>query len=358
MNIANLEIERVIVHEVVRASEFNERPPILSDRLIPLDGHGKELVGKRLVSTVASGSHCVDVTVDDATAGSPFDHATTMLDAKDTAFVEASQHLAKSLSTAQTAGPIKSGSAIFVQGTCSAEGQQSRFLAIIKADSDQGFYKQVKDDQVILNYVSDMVLGESQRLIKIAFFIEDHEPDPLDEGASSLRRPEEFSVKVFDHMMQNSGEGNAAIYFYSTFLKCRLADNAARNTKIFYQTAREFINQMKVAQEEKVEFYGDLVAYLRGNRATLEPRTFARDVLPQAHHDPFIKKCREMGLTQAFTKNLDLLKRKLSRQSVKFSSNVTLYAPPDVFRESVKISNASIDGWTELKIRGTIEAIP
>jgi|CXWL01.1.fsa_nt_gi hypothetical protein len=358
MNIANVEIARVIVHEVVRASEFNERPPILSDRLVPLEDHGKELVGKRLVSTVASGSHCVDVTVDDATAGSPFDRATAMLDAKDTDFVEASRYLAKSLSMAQTAGPIKAGSALFVQGMCVADEKQSRFLAIIKADSDQGFYKQVKDEQVLLNYVSDMVLGESQRLIKIAFLIEECERDAIDEQADTPRRPEDFSVKVFDHMMQNSGEGNAAIYFYSTFLKCRLADSAPRNTKHFYQVARDFINQMKVAQSEKVELYGDLVAYLRGNRTTLEPRTFARDVLPQACHDNFIKKCRALGITQAITKDLELLKGKLRRQSVKFSSNVTLYAPPDVFRESVKITAASVDGWTEVRIRGTIESLP
>lgn len=358
MNIANVEIERVIVHEVVRASDFNERPPILSDKLAPLEEHGKELVGKRLVSTVASGSHCVDVTVEDATSGSPFDRATAMLDAKDTDFVEASRHLAKSLSSAQTAGPIKSGSAIFVQGTCAADGPQSRFIAIIKADSDQGFYKQVKDDQVILKYVSDMLLGESQRLIKIAFFIEESERDGIDEQADTARRPEEFSVKVFDHMMQNSGDGNAAAYFYRTFLKCRLADSAPRNTKHFYEVVRGFIDNMKVPQSEKVELYGDLIAHLRGNRATLEPRTFAKEVLPQSYHDVFVKQCRESGITQAITKDLGLLKGKLRRQSVKFSSNVTLYASPDVFRESVKITGSNIDGWTDIRIRGTIESIP
>ena len=360
MNIANIEIIRVIAHEVVRASQLNERPPVLSGELINLDDHGKGLVSRRLVDTIASGSHCVDVTVDDSTQGSPFDHATTMLDSTDGDFIQDSRYLAQSLSTAQTAGPIKSGSAIFVQGTCIADGQLARFISIIKADSDQGFYKRIEgDNSITLTYVNDMLLGESQRLIKIAFFIEESELEtPEDQEETILRSPDDFSVKVFDHMMQSSGDGKAAVYFYSTFLKCRLADNAPRKTKQFYETARDFIDQMNVSQSEKVELRGDLISYLRGNRATLEPRTFAQDVLPQANQEAFLKKCRDSGITDAITKDLQLLKGKLRRQSLKFSSNVTLYAPADVFRDSVKITGTSEDGWTELKILGLIESMP
>jgi hypothetical protein len=83
MNITNVYPLRVIVHEVVRASQMAERPPLLSDDLVVLDEEGKALVGRRLIDTVASGSHCVDVTVDDRSSGSPFDRATAMLDADD-----------------------------------------------------------------------------------------------------------------------------------------------------------------------------------------------------------------------------------------------------------------------------------
>lgn len=359
MIIANVEIVRVIVHEVIRATRMSERPPILSDKLIILDERGKELVGNRLVSTVASGSHCVDVTVDDATLGSPFDRATGLLDADDTDFVGTSKYLAQSLSMAQTAGSIKSGSAIFVQGTCAVTDQQSRFIAIIKADSDHALRKHIADQNIILTYVNDMLLGESQRLIKIAFFIEESERNPDEEHSSVIqRRPEEFSVKVFDHLMQTSGNRDTAAYFYQTFLKCQLANNASRQTKQFYEVASEFIGDMNVPPAEKVELRGDLISYLRSNRATLEPRTFAQDVLPEEQQEPFVRKCRNSGITQAISKNLDLLKGKLRRQSIKFTSKVTLYAPPDVFREAVKIIGISVDGWTELKIRGSVEGMP
>lgn len=356
MNIADLKIARVIAHEVVRASKLTEHPPVLSDELVTLDAKGKDLVGKRLVSTVASGSHCVDVTVDDATTGSPFDHATSMLDQSEAEFIETSKHLAGSLSNAQTAGPIKSGSAIFVSGACAADGNQVRFIAIIKADSDQALAKRVKGENITLTYVNDMLLGESQRLIKIALFIEDS-PE-VDSDGEKPRKPEDFSIKVFDHLMQASGDADAAAYFYATFLKCKLAHNASRQTKQFFQAIGEFIDGMNAPQETKVDLRGDVIAYFRGNRTVLEPRTFAKDVLPATEHDPFLRYCRDTGITQAISKDLALLKGRLRRQSVKFSSNVTLYAPPEAFRDSVKITGISSDGWTELKIRGSIESMP
>lgn len=355
MNIANVNIARVIAHEVVRASQIQERPPVLSDDLVTLDDKGKSLVTRRLVDTVASGSHCVDVTVDDSSAGSPFDKASRMLDVNDDDFVLNSKQLAGTLSTSQTAGPIKGGSAIFVQGTCVADGRQSRFIAIIKADSDQALYKRVTGESITLTYVNDMLLGESQRLIKIAFFIEDErhagEPPPN-------RHPDDFSVKVFDHLMQGSGNGDAAAYFYSTFLKCKLAHNAARQTKNFLEVTRSFIDQLPISQADRVAYHGDLISYLRQNCATLEPRTFAQHVLPQEQQDAFIRVCRDAGITGAFSKDVALVKGKLRRQSVKFSSNVTLYAPSDIFREAIIITGTAEDGWTDIRIRGTVEAMP
>ena len=164
---------------------------------------------------------------------------------------------------------------MFVQGTCSTDGRHSRFLAIIKADSDQALYKRVTGESITLTFVSDMLLGESQRLIKIAFFIEEA---GRDDGASGGRQPGDFSVKVFDHLMQTSGDGEAAAYFYSTFLKCKLSHNAARQTKQFYDVVRSFIDEMPVSQAERVSYHGDLIYYFRQNRATLEQRTFAQDV--------------------------------------------------------------------------------
>jgi hypothetical protein len=356
MNIVDIQISRAIAHEVVRATQLTERPPILSDELVALDTPSKKLVGKRLVDTVASGSHCVDVSVDDETIGSPFDKATKMLDSSDIDFVRLSQELASSLSAAQTAGSIKSGSAIFAQGSCFIDAEPRRFWAIIKADSDQALFKSVEGDSVVLTYASDMLLGESQRLLKIAFFIDEvgsngSEPPPVPRSAADI------GIKVFDHLMQTSGSSDAAAYFYSTFLKCTIATDASRLTRLFYETTKSFIDELNVDPQEKVDLRGDLIAYLRGNRTILEPRTFAKDVLPAAQQDLFIARCHSQAIDTAFSKDLTLLKGKLRRQSVKFSSNVTLFASPDVFKEAIRIMGESPDGWTDLRILGSVETM-
>ncbi|MDR2982918.1 MAG: nucleoid-associated protein [Puniceicoccales bacterium] len=353
MNITNISISRVIAHEVVRASGMSERPPILSDELPSLDDSGKVLIGKRLVATMALGNHSVEVTVEDASTGSPFDHATSMLDSTDNVFIEKSKHLARSLSLAQTVGQIKSGSVIFIQGNCVIDGTSSRYISIIKADSDEGLAKQVTNTGITLKLVRDMLLGESQRLFKVAFIVEDNEP----RTKPDIRDTGDFSIMVFDHLMQNTGDGNAAAYFYRAFLKCRLAENAARKTKQFYELAKDFVSSLAISQDKKVELRGNVIAYLQSNQGTLEPRSFARTVLPTNQQDAFIRRCTSDGFTQAVVKDLTLLKGKLRRQSVKFTSKVTLYASPEVFRDSVKIGK-STDGWTEIKIKGSVDEIP
>jgi hypothetical protein len=353
MSIANVQIERLITHEVLRENDYlPERPPFFSESLISLEENGKQLVAKRMVDTLSSGSHCVDVTIDDSTAGSPFSYISSMLDATNEHFIENSKYLSRELIRAQTAGSIKAGVAIFVQGTCLYDNQNSRFIAIIKADADQGLHKRIANDIILLELINDMLLGQSQRLFKIGFFIEESHFNSSDNVSHSS---DDFSVKIFDHMMQISGDRPASTYFYSTFLKCKLAENSARQTKLFFEKALNTINSFPIDKSKKVNLRGDLISRLRDNRATIEPRSFAQEVIPQEFQDIFVNACRDAGLEHAIVKDISLVKSKLRKQSVKFSSNVTIYAPPDTFRDCVKIETANSDDWTVVKIRGVVE---
>lgn len=352
MNISNIVATRVITHEVIRAQELENRAPVLSDVLIFLDASGNGLIAKRLTDTLSTGSHCVEVTVEDASNGSPFCCASSMLDATDEKFISHSKHLAKALSQAQTSGSIKAGSAVFIQGSCIADGQSARFITIIKADSDQALQKKINGENITLTFVNDMILGQSQKLFKIAFFVEQEQQ----KTGGTCRSTDDFEIQVFDHMMNNSGNGAPATYFYSAFLKCKQAENAPRQTKKFYEETKRFIEIMQIDAGEKIALNGDLVSYMRGNRTILEPSEFAREFLPEEQQDKFVNHCRKSDITGAVTKDLTLLKGKMRRQSVKFSSNVTLYATPDVFKESVKVGDFN-NGWTEIKILGKPENI-
>jgi hypothetical protein len=356
MRVRNVSASRAITHEVVRANMLeSDRPPILSNEIFVLDAKGNMLVERRLVDSVSSGSHSVEVIVEDPSTNSPFDKISSLLGLEDTQFIIRTKELADDLSHAQTSGAIKRGSIIFLHGTCDSEGRNLRFIAIVKADSDQAFIKQIDENGVItLDFVNDILLGESQRLIKVAFFLEERRVENIDQ----LRDPSNFSIVVFDHMLQNRGTANAAAYFYKTFLKCRLAENSSRLTKVFFETTKKFINKINVEQEEKLELHSSLVSYLRNNRTTINPRDYAQDSLPVGFQDEYIRECEESSLDRTISKDLGLIKGRLKRQSIRFDSKVIVTASTENIKDSVQITGTTEDGWTELKIKGRVERLP
>ena len=351
MRIQQITIKRVIVHEIIKPSQILERPPVFSQALVTLDNKGTELVAKRLIDSIGDGSLSVEVDVEDHSKGSPFDLATGMLDATKPRFIALSQKVADLLAKSQVPGAVKSGVGLFVQGECKVNGQERRFLAIIKADSDQALVRSLTDDGIDLSYVSETFLGAQQRLIKIAFFFELMEPDTSQE----IRPPAAFSILVFDHLLQPGG-GDLAEYFYGTFLKCRISQDASRKTLNFFEITREFINAMDCSADEKMDLYAALGTYLRSNDKTIHPRTFAQAHMPTEAVGPYVAACRSERMTSAFAKDTSLLSGRLKKFSLRFTSEVVISAPQETWKESVKIIETK-DGWTTLKILGEIKTV-
>lgn len=341
----------MIAHDVVRAPQMADHPPVLSDQLMTLHRNGQSLVGQRLVATMSTGSHCIDVTVTDCSKDSPFAMVASMLDGDDSEFIASSQRLARLLTQAQVAGAIKSGSAIFIQGTCVSDGLDRRFIAIIKADSDQALHKRNNNGVLTLEYIGDMILGDSQSLYKVAFFVEEHAAD-----GTGPRSPDDFAIKVFDHMLQHSGRGVAAVYFLQTFLRCSVAENAAAMTKRFFSVTRDFIDELEIDAIDKMNLRADLFSFLRSKKPTIQPRDFALDFLPAQYQPAYIEACRAQKMTETISKDTSLLKGRIRRQSIRFTSQVTITAPPEEdIRSSVIVEGKAEEGWMRLKIRGGIE---
>lgn len=355
MELTNVRVVRGIAHEVIKATELEHRAPRYSTDTFSLDEKGSALIGDRLIDALSVNSHSLEVTVEDATQGSSFNILTAMLNMETQEFVKASQNLAKKLSAAQTAGSIKEGSAVIIQGECHNAGVPLRFISIIKADSDQGFYQHFENGNILLEYVSNMILGDSQRLIKIGFFLEDNR----DPDQSLTRTPDDFTLKVYDHNLKQASTGTAALYFYSTFLGCKLADTSSVLTKRFFNVTASFLEKADIGQEQRVDLKNALITRLRSNITTLEPVEFARNYLPEQIQSQFVNECEQADIREAFSIDLALIRAKMRRQSIKFSSNVTIYAPPDIFKESIKVhSEATTEGWTDISIKGKIERMP
>lgn len=349
---ANLRLNRIIVHEVLLASDLEaEREPTYSDEFIELDPKGEQLLCKRLTDSLGSESHSVELEVELDSEGSAFDLVTRLLDGTKKEFVDLSRNLACRLTNAQIGGSIKAGIAVFIDGTMGSGSRAERFVVVMKAESDAGFVKEKVKKGVFLKFISDMVLGAQQRLFKIGCFVEKTQGTE-NNGA---RSKSDFEVIVYDHQMSNTGSNEAARYFYGAFLGCRLADNARRLTRIFYEEASAYINDLKLKSQERLELRSHLVSYLKSQEKHISVKDFVDRYIPTQMRDALTKRFKAARFpARNVTKDTKDITRRLQFRKMLFSSKVRIYAPEDEFTNLIKI-DGEVGGWTNVKIKGSLE---
>ncbi len=351
MNFKNLKLDRIIVHEVLLASDLEaNRQPALSDDFIEIDPAGEQLLCKRLVDALGSESHSVELAVELDEDGSSFQLATQLLDAKKAAFIKGSQELAKRLTQAQVSGAVKAGIAVIVTGSMGSDGSPARFVVILKAESDAGFIKQKGPKGVSLAFITDLVLGAQQRLYKVGCFVE-----KVRAAAAGARSKADFDVVVYDHLMSSTGKSEAARYFYGTFLGCRLADSASRLTKIFFDETRSFIDSLRTNPKQRMELRTHLVSYMKSEEPHISTRHFAERYLPNDLHQSYDQAMRRARFpARNVSKDNKHIRRSLQLRRVVFTSKVRIVASEEDFGDKVKILDEA-NGWTNVKIAGTLE---
>lgn len=351
----NLKLNRIIVHEVLLASDLEgERQPAYSDEFMQLDPKGAQLMNKRLTDSLGSESHSVELNVELDNEGSSFDIITRLLDANDDNFTTLSKDLAARLTNAQNSGTIKAGIAVIVDGTMGSNARPTRFVALLKAESDSAFIKQKTAKGLLLKFIPDMVLGAQQRLYKIGCFVESKRRAAGD--GDGVRSKDDFEVIVYDHQMSNTGDNNAARYFYGTFLGCRLADNASRLTRIFYEQTSEFINGLNVTAEKRIEARQHLVSYLKSQDKHFSVKEFAERYLPNDLRDAFFQRFRKIQFpARNISKDIKPIQRRLQVRRLMFNSKVRISAPEEGFDELVKVIEEHSE-FTTVRIAGTLEA--
>ena len=354
----HLSITRVAVHEVLTNSEFDSRDSLTSDHILDLNDQGEQLICERLADCLGSKSHCVDLTVERASEGSVFQRSVRLLKERSKGFIGETVLLAADLSRAQTIGSIKAGLAVFMQGTGWDGEEQLRWVCIMKADPDKALVKTVKKGSIDLEFVSDLIMGAQQRLLKVAFIVEQVE----DSSSDDLRDSKDFSVKVYDHLMSNTGRGTAARYFYSGFLGCKLAENAAKRTRDFYEETKRFIDSMGLSPRKKVDLRGHLVSYLKSEKSRISVSEFAETYLSSERRNAYQASMKEQGIPDtAISKDTSLVKSRLRKQTLRFSSSIMMFASPEAIKNSINIGKVEVlkgEKWTNLKIKGELESQP
>ena len=353
----NLNITRVIVHDVVSAAQFQINAPTASKQLATLGADTVRLVCDRLVNATGSASKCEDVTVARSEQRSAFQQLASLLQANEARFISVTEELAAMLSKAQTVGAIKPGVGVFLQGTGDLDGSSVGWVAVIKADPDQGLVKRTgPDGSISWEYVADLILGAQQRLLKVAFMVEviTHAGDIDD-----LKDPANYTIRVYDHLLSNKGRTEAAVYFYSAFLGCKTAASAPKLTRKFFEGTKGYIDKAFSDPVERVAYRGHLVSYLKSQKRQISCKEFADDYLPKAHRLSFLRQMKESGFPgNSVSKDNSLIENRLRKSSMRFSSKLMIVGPGDLLANGVVIGDQiEKDGeeWTQIAIKGRLE---
>jgi 37-kD nucleoid-associated bacterial protein len=346
---SNLRMKRLITHEVFeRKTDGDIATPKCSNKLTQLNDTGMETLRTRIVDAVGNNSYSLELDIKNTNEGSTFEVATRILDSDDEAFIKHSKEVARLLADAQKSRRIPGGVLVVFDGTVGAKN--NRFIGLIKAETHEGFSKKDNENELSIEFISNLLLTPSQKLFKIGFFIEISH----DSLGQDKRAYEDFQAFVYDRNMTRTDSQQAAIYFYDGFLGCKVSDTSKVLTKTFYKTAKDFI-QEKVVVEKQVDTMTALVTYLRVDQsATISPSDFADRYLDQNTRDDFLNHLTSEHFPSAsVAKDLTLIDRTLRDRKLRFSSDVKLEAPSENFNESIELIEQG-DNYTLVKIKGHI----
>jgi hypothetical protein len=350
-NFAVMNINRIMIHEIfVRNDNREVVPPRCNNILTQLDANGLNVLQKRIINALGSDSHSVEMEVSDVTAHSTFELITKMINDDGSNFIEHSKLLANKLTASQTTRNIPGGILVVFDGTIGGAGQ--KYLGVIKAEMHEGFTIDKDDTSLLLKYLSDLLLTPQQKLYKIGIFIEASQT----ETTNNARLASDFKVFIYDQNISGQQVNEAATYFYHSFLGCKLCANNKKLTQDFYTLTKEFIDGFIEDDEKKLDLNYALYTYLKTSQSnTVSIGDFVDQFLPNENKDSYrnYMETKEFP-TNAIPKDIALLAIKLSRRKIRFTSEVSILAPSQNFKDLVKIISSEEDKTT-IEVKGKIK---
>ncbi len=360
MQLVNMTIDRIIIHQVYRRDQDgNKVEPLQSHEYTRFDSSAMEEFKSRIRDALGEGSKAVQMQIMDQGAGDLPHIVESIISEDDANFAVSSYDFAKKLTDAQQRKSIPGG--ILVVFTGKQGHLKKRFLGVIKAEIHSGYekHKDPTTQEISLKFVQEILLTPGTRLYKTAAFFE---KDGTENGSQDLN--DKWAVMISDYQISQTDGKAAAQYFYSDFLGCGYPETSARTTKKFYDSASSFIDHLDVSSEKKSDLYNALTTYMKvDTSSTITPSDFASSYFDVDTQDSFNAYMEEVGIpSTSFTKDNAHIESKLKFRKVNFSKNVKITAPSDVFKNYVEIE--SIEGdpdesgapqtWTKVIVKDRI----
>lgn len=361
MELLNLQVDRIIIHQIYkRNQEGAEVPPTKSSSFTRFDPAAMVEFKSRIGDALGQGSAAVEMEIASQEADDLAVLIDQMIDQPDKEFKESSFLIARKLTRAQSRRNIPGGIVVVFSGR---QGQpQKRYVGVIKAEIHSAYEKEVhpQTQEISLNFIQEVLLTPGTRLYKTIGFFERADAPPQVQNLN-----DKWVVMISDYQIGKSDGKVAAEYFYSGFAGCGYPQTSARTTMQFYDSTVEFISGMDLPEEQKSDLYNALTTYLKVNAApTASAQGFADLYFADANiKDGYIEHISDAGLPiVAFLKDTSHIESKLKYRRVNFSSNIKIVAPAQAFKDLVSLEY--IDGdldeagtpmqWTRVTIKDKI----
>lgn len=346
-------IRRLVLHKVQPRQNRTPVAPIYGQSLVNMGVDGLQTLQNRIVKAMGNDSSGVEMAIAQHGAGSFFATATELLEADDNALIEGSKLIANMLNDAQATRDLPGGALVVMTGIMGANA--SRFLAVVKAEMQDGFDLEETAQGLTFQYLNNLMLTPAQRFYKIGLLLE----RAYNEAGEVGRAPSEFVAILYDQQMSSQETRSAAQYFYRTFLGFEVMDTSKKLTRDFFLFTREFITGRNLGSEKKLDLYDTLRVMLKSDQSlTLSSSGYADSFLAfdEDTRDDYLQFMQTKGFpTQAISKDTSLLDSLLKRRKVKFTSNVTLTAPADQFKDLIQIEESGADS-TLVRIKGKLSS--
>lgn len=339
MDIGTFAITRVIIHKIPRAklSDKTTTPAELSDLVTALDADQRNYFEKRIKSSMQKAFEVVWDSETDSPSPVPaaimgcFDDSTY----DEEQFVEQSRLIATHLHSKQLGGS-PSGLLTVAEGTIGSGATGAiigRCIVVLKLELESGISVdtvQTGGKSSLKVRIEDVTLTETTRVFKAGLF-------------NRFNTLPDLKGWVSDAQLGSATAGRViADFFLEDFLGCAMKETDEVVTMKFAAAADDFTDSI-TDEEKKFRYLTAIRSELESNNPTLDPEKLANDHFDVDDRDNFINRFKLAdGQIQQIHKNIDLIRREVTRTWVDFDDGVRVTGPP----EAVERYMAAIRGAT------------
>lgn len=331
MDLGLLDIDSIIVHDVPRRMAGQTGPsPVLSEIESPADAGLRNFIRERVIGTLKGRSFEV---VDDPASTSPIPGLLRgqVVATPRSPFVPMTQSVAQHLHQVQT-GANPAGLLVVLRGDLDRHA-----LGIMKLEREEAIRLNQLDlagkRTFELEHLADLMLNKKTRVFKTGLF---------------WAAGGEIHGYVSDMQLGADLARAVANFFLHSFLGCKLLDDPATQTKRFWDTTEQFVNEQVSEPEQQNQYMIALTAEMRSQAGDVNPKAFAATHIDQGHRDAFRATMNQAGLDSIIVKDVNRIESKLRRIEFEFASGLRLSGPADVVEDRVTVEETE-DGTTHVE---------